>query len=138
MIIIKRIAYTEDGTFGVLLSDGVPFAVTLERQWLDNRRSVSCIPEGKYTVTRCNKSSDYGFRDSPRFGDTFMVNEVPNRSKILFHKGNLDEDSHGCILVGEEYGTLSGDAAVLSSKKGFNEFLKIHRRANAFDLEIMS
>ena len=138
MITIKRIAYTEDGTFGVILSNDVPFAVTLERQWLDNRRSKSCIPAGKYTVTRCNKSPDYGYQNSPRFGDTFMVDSVPNRSKILFHKGNLDDDSHGCILVGEQFGTLSGDTAILASKHGFDEFLRIHRNVNAFNLEILA
>ena len=134
MINLKRIAYTHDGTFGVLLHDGVPFAVTLERQWLDNQRGVSCIPTGTYTATRCNKSAEYHFRDSPRFGDTFVVDNVEGRSKILFHKGNLDDDSHGCILVGEQFGKLSGDAAILSSRQGFDEFLRINQGVNSFEL----
>ena len=43
-MILKRIALTERGTFGVLLDNGVPFAVTLEREWMNNEPSVSCIP----------------------------------------------------------------------------------------------
>ena len=43
---IKRIAEIEDGTFGVILDGDTPFAVTLERNWLDNQANVSCIPAG--------------------------------------------------------------------------------------------
>jgi hypothetical protein len=41
-ITLKRISFREDGTFGVLLAGGRPFAVTLERPWRDNRRRQIC------------------------------------------------------------------------------------------------
>jgi hypothetical protein len=137
MIQLNRVAMTDDGTFGVLLQNGKPFALTLERQWLDNKRNVSCIPAGKYMAVRCNKSVEYGYRDSPKFGDTFVVESVPGRSKILFHKGNIDDDSHGCILVGEQFGKLGRSTAILSSKDGFNEFLKINRDLCSFMFEVI-
>ena len=136
MINLKRIAHTEDGTFGVLLSGGKPFAVTLERPWHDNKRGVSCIPTGVYTATRCRKSVYYNYQDSPKFGDTFVVEQVPGRSKILFHKGNLDDDSHGCILVGEQFGVLNGQTAVLASRKGFGEFLAINSDRDTFQFVV--
>jgi len=126
---IKRIAHTDEGTFGVLIGTyGTPFALTIERPWLNNRSGESCIPTGTYTCRRVQ---------SPHFGDTFEVTDVPDRTHILFHKGNLMEDSHGCIVIGEQFGRLSGRAAVLSSKAGYNEFKSITNAVDSFPLEII-
>ena len=38
------------------------------------------------------------------------------RSAVLFHEGNLDEHSLGCILVGLARGTLAGEPAILRSR----------------------
>lgn len=133
---LHRLVTGGDGTFGVLITNNTPFALTVERQWLDNMRGVSCIPEGEYTVMRCVASPEYGYKNSPRFGDTFNVIDVPNRSHILFHKGNIDDDSHGCIIVGEQFGKLDGDTAVLSSRQGFGEFMSILKGHNSFELTI--
>ncbi len=124
-----RIARLADGVFGVLLDDGVPFCVTLERPWLDNRRNVSCIPEGEHLCRRVN---------SPKFGNTFEVTDVPFRSHILFHKGNLKEDTHGCILVGEQYEPLNLMNAVLASGRAFQEFLYRADDIDSFVLKIES
>lgn len=137
MIRIKRVASTKDGTFGVIFRhDGVPFALTLERPWANNQKGKSCIPAGEYAVKRCKASPDYGFKDSPRFGNTFQVTNVPGRSHILFHKGNLDDDTRGCILIGEQYGFLRGHPAILASGPGFKEFLGIMATENGFILGI--
>ena len=132
---LKRIAMTSEGTFGVLISD-VPFALTLERKWLNNQRSVSCIPSGEYKCLRCSNSPDYDFKNSPRFGNTFQIMDVPDRSHILFHKGNLDDDSHGCVLIGEQFGQLGSHSGILSSKQGFNEFMDLLEHQDEFDLTI--
>lgn len=112
--IIRRIVTGTHGTFGVITHNDVPFAITLEREWLNNERSISCIPEDLYICQRVN---------SPKFGNTFQVTDVPGRSHILFHKGNIDDDSHGCILVGEQFETLKGSPAILASKRGYQEFM---------------
>lgn len=135
-----RVAYTQHGTFGVL-RHGVPFAVTLERPWLNNVPSRgdkpgSCIPVGTYRCLRCRKSPDYGFKDSPKFGDTFQVFQVPGRSTILFHKGNLDDDTRGCILVGEKFDSIGGIPGIASSAEGFAEFLKLLANEDEFTLKI--
>lgn len=135
---LKRVAYTKDGTFGVLLFGNTPFAVTLERPWLGNRRNVSCIPEGEYTARRCRKSAEYHWKDSPKFGDTFVVQDVPGRSHILFHKGNLDDDTHGCILIGEQFGVLGDSAGILQSGAGFAEFKMLTAELDDFAFHITS
>lgn len=122
-----RVAYTEHGTFGVLLDGGIPFCLTIERPWRDNKRNISCIPTGVY---RCRRVA------SPKFGDTFKIMNVPGRSHILFHKGNLMEDTHGCVVTGEEYGLLGDEIAVLSSGRAFAEFKQRTKDVNEFELEI--
>lgn len=134
---IKRVASTKHGTFGVIIWKDAPFALTLERPWANNQKGKSCIPAGEYAVLRCKASPDYGFKNSSKFGDTFQVMNVPGgRSYILFHKGNLDDDTRGCILLGEQYGFLRGQPAILASGPGFKEFLGIMATKNGFDLVI--
>lgn len=125
---LKRIANTNDGTFGVLLDKGVPFCLTLERPWLDNRVGESCIPGGTYICKRIN---------SPKFGITFEVTNVPGRSHILFHKGNIMDDSHGCIIVGEQFEYINGRNGVLASGKAFNELMSRLKGYNEFELTIV-
>lgn len=135
---LHRFETTDEGTFGVLIHNHKPFAVTLERQWLDNKKGISCIPEGEYICKRCRTSPEYGYKDSPKFGDTFQITNVPGRSKILFHKGNIDDDSHGCVLIGEQFGELGLSAAILSSKQGFNEFNLLLHGYDTFKISIIN
>ena len=114
-MIIRRIAFTEHGTFGVIIDNGIPFALTLERPWMDNKQNVSCIPAGVYA---CNRFS------SETHPSTFQVMNVPERTAILFHTGNLMKHSAGCILIGETFEPYKGQPAVMSSSKGFKEFME--------------
>lgn len=124
---LVRVAYIPDGTFGVLFDEETPFCLTLEREWKANRRNVSCIPTGKYLCKAV---------DSPKFGETFEITEVRGRSHILFHRGNIEDDSHGCIILGEEYGELDFKMAVLSSGRAFKEFRGRTYNLDEFELEV--
>ncbi len=126
---LKRIASRVDGTFGVLLDGGdEPFALTLERQWADNAVGKSCIPAGTYTCKRVL---------SPKFGNTFEVTNVEGRSHILFHRGNVDDDTHGCILVGEKFESWADKSvSIQASAEGFKEFLFRLEGKDEFQIEI--
>lgn len=128
---LLRVAYRTDGTPGVLLDGGdTPFALTMERPWLDNAVGKSCIPVGMYTCRRVQ---------SPKFGNTFEVTGVPGRSAILFHKGNIDDDSHGCILVGEEFAVWNdGSVSIARSGYGYTEFMDRFAQVNDFPLVVRS
>jgi hypothetical protein len=127
MIILKRNSFTELGTFGVLFdvaSRGMfPIAVTLEPPWYDNQDDISCIPAGQYSCKRIQ---------SPRFGEVFEVQNVVNRSHILFHKGNTRADTHGCILVAE--GVRYRE--IINSRNGFDFFMSVLKDQNEFLLQI--
>jgi predicted secreted hydrolase len=71
--------------------------------------------------------------DSPHFGVTFEITEVAGRTHVLFHKGNTVEDTHGCVLIGEEF----AGASVASSKRGFDEFMALMNGREEFWLVVL-
>ena len=94
-LLIIRDTFTDKSTIGKLFINGESFCDTLENPWLDNQRNVSCIPEGNYKV-RLRLARESATRDYLHL----LVQDVPNRSYILFHRGNTAKDTSGCILVG--------------------------------------
>lgn len=86
---------------------------TLELPYLGNQQQVSCIPPGSYTCRRVN---------SPRFGDTFEITGVQNRSHVLFHAGNKKEHTKGCVLLGLEVNHSQN--TLINSKKAVEAFMK--------------
>lgn len=64
---------------------------TLEPPWRQNRKNMSCVPEGTYELNHYN---------SLKFQNCFELQNVPDRRSILIHIGNRVEDTEGCILVG--------------------------------------
>lgn len=115
------------GTFGVLKINKTAFCVTLEPSGRENIAHISSIPPSQYV---CYK------RKSPKFGLTFSVMSVPGRSNILFHSGNTKDDTTGCILLGEHFGKLRGNRAILNSGKTFTQFMSIMRDFKFFTLTI--
>ena len=91
---------------------------TLERPWVFNERKVSCIPTGTYLVKRHN---------SPKFGQCLKVQDVKGRSDILFHSGNVVNDTLGCILVGLSAGSVddSNTAMIYNSRKAMAVLLAL-------------
>jgi len=103
------------GTLGVLIIDGDPFCVTLEPPSFDNEQNISNIPASQYRCLRV---------DSPKYRTTFEITDVPNRTHVLFHAGNVVSHTKGCILLGQYFGKLQGNRAVLNSGKTFYNFMK--------------
>ena len=122
-----RVGSSERGTFGVIRHGQIPFVLTLERPRAENAADVSCIPVGRY---RCRRIR------SPKFGLTYEVCEVPGRTQVLFHAGNTLEDTHGCILVGEEFSGTWDAPMLVSSQRGFGELIKYLDGVPEFDLVI--
>jgi len=125
-MILKRIAEDEHGTYGVLIDNGAPFAVTLENPWINNKPFVSCIPIGQYKCQRYQ---------APTHGNTFRIMGVVDRGCILFHKGNIAEQTAGCILVAESFEEINFISGIAGSRKGFNEFL--HRVSPLDDFSLI-
>ena len=94
-LLIIRDTFTENSTIGELFLNGERMCDTLENPYINNERKISCIPEGEYKV-RLRTAKESGSRDYLHL----LVQDVPNRDWILFHRGNSAKDTSGCILVG--------------------------------------
>lgn len=122
MFALKTVAVREDGCFSALLADGRPFAVTCERTF-DERKTV--IGNG---IFRCIKTV------FERGGYPTFEIVVPGHSRVLFHRGNVETDSLGCVLVAESFAVIGGQTAVADSKGGFDEFWGLAKGFDEFDL----
>tara|TARA_B110000037_G_scaffold38663_1_gene47656 strand:+ start:1279 stop:1683 length:405 start_codon:yes stop_codon:yes gene_type:complete len=94
-LLLIRDTFSKESTIGELFINGERICDTLENPWQDNQRNISCIPEGVYPV-RLRLPRESASRDYLHL----LVQEVPNRDWILFHRGNTAKDTSGCILVG--------------------------------------
>lgn len=127
---IVRVAIRSDGAYGVLLHGGLPFAVTLEKTYQPlsgiGRQEVK-IPVGRH---RCVSTFYY------KGGYSTYEIMVPGHSRLLFHKGNIEAHSEGCVLVGESFASIAGTPGIASSAVGFAEFYERARALPGFDLDV--
>ena len=126
-MILRRVCYREDCTFGVLLMDNRPIMVTLEDPWINNEKFKSCIPNGKYTVIGHNSS---------KYPNTWEVTHVPDRDAILIHVGNTAKDTNGCILVGRRFGMLGGVPAIFDSRHALYDLRELTGNMGSWELTI--
>lgn len=89
------------GTFGELNVGTYTFK-TVEREWLNNAPSISCIPEGDYKMVPYQ---------SPRNGPTWLLEnkglgvyqfDTHYRNLIEIHIANFPHEVEGCIGIGHE------------------------------------
>lgn len=89
MELVLQRAYFKEGTNGTLFCSGRFLCHTIELPWNNNKRNISCIPEGKYEVLP---------RFSKRFKHHLILKNVKGRSFILFHPANdAQKELEGCI-----------------------------------------
>lgn len=138
---LTRTESVADGTFGLLRVTPRLMLHTLEDDWRDNERSESCIPAGVYLLERTvYRKHNY---------ETFEVTGVPNRSRILIHPGNTEEDTMGCILVGlrqgevrvpfdeDTHATGVTKRAVVASQEAFRRFMREMSGVDEAELEVV-
>ncbi len=110
MVLILSRTYFPDGTNGKLECEGKTICKTIELPWKMNETKVSCIPEGKYFIKK---------RYSKKFQWHLEINNVENRSLILFHPANNAlQELNGCIAPVTK---LSGQGLGLMSRKAFSK-----------------
>jgi len=133
MILLTRY-YTPHGTWGDLEVEGEKFS-TIERPWLGNEQSKSCIPSGVYNLE---------LRNSPTVKRINGVNEgwevknVQGRKYIMFHSGNWVKDSDGCILLGKYKDIVDNSLFIGKSQEAFDEFMEIMDSRMQWEINIVS
>ena len=105
-LLLKRRFLAPDYTIGTLYINGMRFCDTIEDKVRDINQDgdlddegegkvfgETAIPYGKYAMD---------LTMSPKFKRKLpLLLNVPHFTGIRIHRGNTAEDSHGCILVGE-------------------------------------
>tara|TARA_X000001382_G_scaffold127188_1_gene114725 strand:+ start:1163 stop:1747 length:585 start_codon:yes stop_codon:yes gene_type:complete len=105
---VLRISSQKDSTSGILFD-----VVNGKRNFLcytleDEQRDVKVwgetrIPAGKYKLS-LRKEGGFHSRYQSKYGDMHKgmihVNDVPGFEYILWHTGNTDENTAGCLLLG--------------------------------------
>ncbi len=110
-VFLHRVLSNKNGTFGVLIYNDRPICVTAEPPWLNNKKLVSCIPDGIYNCSKHN---------GVKYKNVWVLKSVKDRESILIHQGNFPlVDTNGCILVGSSY-IINGVAGVSESIKTLN------------------
>lgn len=95
------------GSYGVMMdNDELPFAVTLQ-------------PTDKFLVPG---TYDCHQRDYHKGGYRTFEVIVEGHSDVLFHKGNHQEDSRLCFLIGEAFEIVEQRAGISQSLHAFTEF----------------
>lgn len=121
--VLKR-RYFSHGTYSTLhRADGSVVCCVVERAWLNNAPSQSCIPEGSYALYP---------HQSPKFGDCYALESKelgvtrygPSlRTHILIHKANSPKELEGCLAPGVDFGFVGGEWAVMNSTAAFNSLM---------------
>ena len=124
MITLERLAYLPNCTIGRLLAGDNAWA-TIERPWINNKPYVSCIPEGVYY---CGKYS------SAKYPKTYEIENVVNRTYILFHIANRARNVKGCVGLGKRIS--SSDYSVVDSTIATNEFIDYMGERDGFNLNV--
>ncbi len=126
---LTRNSYASDGIFGTLTDEsGSQVAVTLEHAYPLLTTFEAKIPPGVYTCVR----GEHVLHNGAPF-NTFEVTGVAGHAGILFHSGNFNKDSEGCVLLGQS--VLLG--AIINSKRAFADFMSLQDGLQTFTLEVV-
>ena len=129
---LTRKQYRSDGIFSELTDDkGQIIAQTLEHAYLnDLEQYLPKIPKGTFTCSR----SPHRLHGMTEDFVTFQVMDVPKCSGILFHWGNFNADSEGCVLLGEKIASSPKGQMITNSRTTWAKFMAGLSGVDKFEL----
>lgn len=128
---LKRDEFRPDGIFGAFSFDGEPtFCRTLEHSYDGQPK----LQPGIYTCLRGTHALHNGVQFI-----TFEITGVAGHKGILFHAGNFNKDSEGCVLVGHTIAInpANGEEMITGSRQEFAEFMERLEGVDEFELEVI-
>ena len=135
---VLRISSQSDSTNGILFdtTGGVRkfLCYTLEDEHRDVKvMGETRIPAGTYNI-EFRTVGGYHSRELKRYGSPFHkgmleLQDVPNFKYILIHAGNTDEQTAGCILVGDSQtnNDIKTDGFIGSSRNAYKRIYPLIR-----------
>jgi hypothetical protein len=133
-LILTRTRYESDGVFGVLSDNsGNIVGVTLEHAYPSADLWTAKIPLGSYVCVR----GEHQLAGMAAPFTTFEITGIAGHSGILFHCGNFDADSEGCILLGQSVtNSTQGQSMITNSRVIFAKFMALETDCDAFNLTV--
>lgn len=125
LIIDRSYLPSGDCTIGKLTTSTGWFCYTMERPWLDNQNSISCIPEGTYKLHK-RYSPIVNRTSRGEFTEGWEITNVVDRTYIMFHVANwATTDLEGCVGVGDRIAwTNDKGFMVTNSIDTFRKFME--------------
>lgn len=135
-LILKRVAFRKDGIFSNLLDDqGTILFPTLEHSYLDNSAHYfPKIPDGSFECIR----GPHRLEGMTNDFETFEITGVIGHTNILFHVGNFNDDSEGCVLVGTSIVKAPYLWTISNSRIAFDKFMDLQNGLDNFQLAVTS
>lgn len=122
---LTRTLFSSQGIFGFLSDEsGKKLFNTLEHSYGGKTK----IPEGSFTCVR-GKHRLHGMTHN---FETFEVTGVEGHDGLLFHWGNYNSDSQGCVLIGTDL----GKNMITKSLQAFAKFMMLQEGIDSFPLII--
>jgi hypothetical protein len=87
----------------------------------------TCLP-GTFTLAPTKRNPD------PKPFSTFQIMGVVGHTDLLFHVGNYNADSSGCVLLGED---LAG-SMLLNSSAAFDKFMGLQGGLDSFKIQFQT
>lgn len=137
---LTRTEYRSDGIFSELRDeDGNTIARTLEHAYLmggtgpgEGYTYIPKIPPGTYTCVR----GPHRLHGMTADFETFEITGVVGHENLLFHWGNFNKDSEGCVLVGKSEAVGGGAHMVTASRDTFAAFMQLQDGLDSFQLTV--
>jgi hypothetical protein len=76
----------------------------LELPWRQNKKGISCIPEGLYRAVAVRRTSNKMY--------AIWIQDVPGRSEVMIHTANYVRELRGCLAPGVAHIDIDGDGII--------------------------
>jgi hypothetical protein len=131
---LTRKEYRSDGIFSELHDDkGNLVAQILEHAYLQHDSSYAPkVPLGNYKCVR----GPHRLHNMTEDFITFEVTGVPNCVGILYHWGNWESASEGCLLMGATIAQSPQGQMITSSRDTWGKFMASLDGINEFELTV--
>lgn len=130
---LDRVQYRSDGIFSHLLDDkNNIIAYTLEHSYAHDGEYSPKIPDGVFKCIR----GPHRLESMTQDFITFEITGVDGHTNLLFHQGNFNKDSEGCILLGEAIIDSAGIEMISHSADTFAKFMELQKDVDSFTLTV--
>jgi hypothetical protein len=132
---LTRFSYEIDGIFGMLFSGADWSLYTLEHAYPSLHEEKQFLPKIPAGIYQCVRGLHQLEGMTEPF-TTFEITGVSGHTGLLFHSGNTDKDSSGCVILGNGIIGAVGYRAVINSKVSFAKFMSYLNGIDVFTLEV--